>query len=111
MAKRTVVGVSKMGSGQKVRAVRKPIKKNDLAPQAEVDAVKPDLPLDVSDVEAASVGAGLGDGSVFSKMISNLFIIIFFFIFLVLFFLFLPFLVLYIIFLFSTSSPCLWWHI
>ena len=71
MAKRTVVGVSEMGSGQKVRAVRKPIKKNDLAPQAEVDAVKPDLPLDVSDVEAATVGAGLGDGSVFSKMISN----------------------------------------
>jgi VCBS repeat-containing protein len=71
MAKRTVVGVSEVGRGQKARTARKPIKKNDLALQVEVDAVKSDLPLDVSDVEATSAGAGLGDGGVFSKMISN----------------------------------------
>ena len=71
MAKRTVVGVSEVGRGQKARTARKPIKKNDLALQAEVDAVKSDLPLDVSDVEETSAGAGLGDGGVFSKMISN----------------------------------------
>jgi VCBS repeat-containing protein len=71
MAKRTVVGVSEVGRGQKARTARKPIKKNDLALQVEVDAVKSDLPLDVSDVEETSAGAGLGDGGVFSKMISN----------------------------------------